>query len=364
MLTDWERSHISAQFCACRLSLGSKADDLGNFSHDAREANGIEKSTVGRKRPKALPIIDHSASNTQHGTNEGITESIGRRLPNVKPISEQSKPLETGRFEEEFNKLENVKDKVNKLQKIFKKLNFPTMKYSRQEKWAKTFAKIMDDQANELKERELEVEMQVQLLDLEIYAKRISATTSQSLEGETEFTRLQKSLATRLRRKEYTIEFEPFLENRLDNVLLITIGRMEKILDNQAAKLFGNDPLLKDHFSKLSSADCTDKDFKTTWHEVANSGKSSNTATLTRQKVAAVSLLCYVFEVATRADPQAPQAKRAVAEMRAIVKDNDFEKNFMGPLKKRLSWELAYYDTTWKPHSFVKFVCRRFGINC
>ncbi|MBW0559920.1 hypothetical protein O181_099635 [Austropuccinia psidii MF-1] len=126
---------------------------------------------------------------------------------------------------------------------------------------------------------------------------------------------------------------------------------MEKILDNQAAKLFENDPLLNDHFSKLSSADSTDKDFKTTWHEVANLGKSSNTATLTRQKVAAVSLLCYVFEVATRADPQAPQEKQAVVEMGAIVKDKDFENNFRGPLKKRLSWELAYYDIKRKPHS-------------
>ncbi|MBW0504251.1 hypothetical protein O181_043966 [Austropuccinia psidii MF-1] len=240
----------------------------------------------------------------------------------------------------------SAQGRVPVLKEAFEKLIDPAMDPSMREKWAKTFAKIMDAQKDDLMERALEVEMQVQLLDLEVYAKRISATTSKSWDGLIAFTNLRERLADRLEHKVQILEREPWLDYRLDNVLLFARDRMKDIVEDPAV-VFEENILLKEHYGKLTSTDSTDDEFKTIWHQVAELGKSTNTETLTRQKVVAVCLLCYVFEVATQDGPEGPQAIRAVKEMKAIVNNDNFQNDFIKPLWSRLSFELKDCQARW-----------------
>ncbi|MBW0488003.1 hypothetical protein O181_027718, partial [Austropuccinia psidii MF-1] len=355
------------KFCACpSLPLEESADNLGKVSHNVAGASRIGgESQEEWNKSKFWHSTRPIGSDVLDVTIKGDSAGFGMKPPKLKPklgipnsfgacnlfclgkLKKSQKDFPNPKsFETEFKKLENVEDKVRKLQTIFQRLNDPIMKHSKQEKWAKTFSKIMDAETPELKEPELEVEMQVQLLDSQIFAKRIAATTSQSLDTVTPFTKLQERLMNRLKENEDNM-YLPLVEECLDNVLLFPLKTIEKILMNEAPRLLKGNPLLGPYFGTLTSAQASDEDFKNAWHQVAEFGMSSNADTLTRQKVAAVSLLSYAFEVATKDGPDAPKAQRAVKEMEAIVKNDNLQKNFMSPIRRKLISELAHYRADW-----------------
>ncbi|MBW0504250.1 hypothetical protein O181_043965 [Austropuccinia psidii MF-1] len=82
------------QFVACSsLKFQAIADDFGNVSHDVGDSSRIEESKAALHRTMAPPVTSESAYDSQHGTNEGEAETIGRKLGRSKPISEPPKSL-------------------------------------------------------------------------------------------------------------------------------------------------------------------------------------------------------------------------------------------------------------------------------
>ncbi|MBW0461810.1 hypothetical protein O181_001525 [Austropuccinia psidii MF-1] len=251
-------------------------------------------------------------------------------------------------FLSHFEELSTMEEKLEEIRGIFRFFFAAPTGYS-PSAWAPVLGKSLKSLKslkNGPEQRRLEAEMFIQLSDAEIYAVRKSSQPFIANMHTAPFRQLRKNLGLKLAnelprtkaaqtaRVDVMNDQEAYLLVRPD--VLVTGALREKTM-----AFFEEHSLLR-HFKRMTSLEDKPEQRLQAWESVAKKAMQSNPNTLTRDKIAAVALLCYAFEFSFSAGSTPYQMGEALKMLRMIT--NKYGSAFSVMLRERMAETLKRYE--------------------